>query len=216
MENILAVDLCDTLYRSNTTHDFLNYSFGNDENYLSLKRKNSSFMFKVINKLSNNIFKYDMSRVLITKILKDKSNADIEKLVDDFIENFLSEKKIESIHKIIDTYKTDGYKVIIISASYGFIAKRIAIKLGIDECITSEAEIKDNKFTGKVKEDILYTKFSKFKNKFSSYDNLVMITDNETDYSFVKETAKSYIVINKRNKIFWEQRKEEKFIFMED
>lgn len=216
MENILAVDLCDTLYRSNTTHDFLNYSFGNDENYLSLKRKNSSFMFKVINKLSNNIFKYDMSRVLITKILKDRSKAEIEKLVDDFIENFLSEKKIESIHKIIDTYKTDGYKVIIISASYGFIAKRIAIRLGIDECITSEAEIIDSKFTGKVKEDILYTKFSKFKNKFSSYDNLVMITDNETDYSFVKETAKSYIVINKRNKLFWEQRKEEKFIFMED
>lgn len=216
MEKILAVDLCDTLYHSNTTQDFFNYSFGKDENYLSLRKKNSSFIFKVINKLSNNIFKYDMSRVLITKILKDKGDLEIEGLVDNFIDEFLSEKKIWEIHEIIESYKTKGYKIIIISASYGFIAKRVAAKLGIDGYIASEAEIVNSKFTGKVKEDILYTKFSKFRDKFSSYDELVMITDNETDYSFVKQTLKSYIVINKRNKAFWNQRKEEKFVFVED
>ncbi|WP_066875152.1 HAD family hydrolase [Clostridium mediterraneense] len=216
MEKILAVDLCNTLYDSNTTQDFLNYSFAEDKKYLNIKRKNSSFMFKVINKFSNKLFKYDMSRALITQILKDKTDKEIRDLVDRFIDDFLSEKKIEKTHSIIEEYKKKGYKVIMISASYGFIAERIAEKLDIDGVISSKAELVDNKFTGKVEEDILYTKFLKFKNQFSKYNELVMITDNETDYSFVKETKKSYIVINKHNKAFWEQRKEEKFIFLED
>lgn len=216
MEKILAVDLCDTLYKSNTTQDFFNYVFAKDNLYKKLKRKNSSFSFKVVNKLSNKILKKDMSRIVITKILSGKSLEEIDSLVDDFITDYLEPLKIEKVHKIINEYKEQGYKVIIISASYDFIAKRIVKRLGFDDCITSEAEVLENKYTGRVSRDILYTKFNVFKNKYTVNDNLVMITDNTTDYDFVKQTKKSYIVINNRNKDFWNQRKEEKFIFVEE
>ena len=216
MEKILAVDLCDTLYKSNTTQDFFNYVFAKDDLYKKLKRKNSSFSFKVVNKLSNKILKKDKSRILMTKVLKGKSLEEIDSLVDNFITDYLEPLKIEKVHKIINDYKMQGYKVIIISASYDFIAKRIVKKLGFDGYITSEAEVLENKYTGEVSRDILYTKFNVFKNKYTVNDNLVMITDNTTDYGFVKQTKKSYIVINNRNKDFWNQHKEEKFIFVEE
>ena len=215
MEKILAVDLCDTLYKSNTTQDFFNYVFAKDDLYKKLKRKNSSFSFKVVNKLSNKILKKDKSRILMTKILSGKSLGEIESLVDSFITDYLEPLKIEKVHKIISEYKMKGYKVIIISASYDFIAKGIVKRLEFDDYITSEAEVSENKYTGKVSRDILYTKFNVFKNKYTVNDNLVMITDNTTDYDFVRETKKSYIVINNRNKNFWNQHKEEKFIFVE-
>ena len=216
MEKILAVDLCDTLYKSNTTQDFFNYVFAKDDLYKKLKRKNSSFSFKVVNKLSNKILKKDKSRIVMTKILSGKSLGEIESLVDSFIIDYLEPLKIEKVHKIISEYKMKGYKVIIISASYDFIAKGIVKRLGFDGYITSEAEVLENKYTGKVSRDILYTKFNVFKNKYTVNDNLVMITDNITDYDFVRETKKSYIVINNRNKNFWNQHKEEKFIFVEE
>ena len=216
MEKILAVDLCDTLYKSNTTQDFFNYVFAKDDLYKKLKRKNSSFSFKVVNKLSNKILKKDKSRIVMTKILSGKSLGEIESLVDSFIIDYLEPLKIEKVHKIISEYKMKGYKVIIISASYDFIAKGIVKRLGFDGYITSEAEVLENKYTGKVSRDILYTKFNVFKNKYTVNDNLIMITDNTTDYDFVRETKKSYIVINNRNKNFWNQHKEEKFIFVEE
>lgn len=216
MDKILAVDLCNTLYKSNTTQDFFSYVFAKDDVYEKLKRKNSNFNFKVLNKLSNKLLKYDMSRALITQILKGKTSEEIDNLVDGFIDGFLEERKISEVHKIIAEYKENGYKVVIISASYGFIAKRIVERLGIDAYISSEAEILDGIYTGKVSKDILYTKFSEFSSQYSVYEDLVMITDNTTDYEFVKKTKKSYIVINKENKAFWNSRKEEKFIFVEE
>ena len=215
MDKILVVDLCDTLYKSNTTQDFFEYVFMNDYNYKLIKRKKSSFRFKVINKLSNKFFKYDMSRVILTKILNGKSCEEIGMLVKKFIENDLNNKVIKQTHKLIGTYKKEGFKIIIVSASYGFIVKEIVRKLNIDGWISSEAEFIDNKFTGKVKSDILHTKFLRFSEKFKDYDELVMITDNETDYEFVRKTKKAYIVINDKNRNFWLKRKEEKFILLE-
>ena len=78
MDKILVVDLCNTLYKSNTTQDFFSYIFKTDEKYKSIKRKNSNIGFKVINKLSNKILKYDMSRALITQMLKGKTSIEIE------------------------------------------------------------------------------------------------------------------------------------------
>ena len=216
MDKILVVDLCNTLYKSNTTQDFFSYVFKVDEKYKTIKRKNSNIGFKVMNKLSNKILKYDMSRALITKILKSKTSVEIENLVSNFIDEFLEKKKIEKVHQLISDYKNQGYKVIIMSASYGFIVKEIAKNLDIDGYISSEAEVINGIFTGKVSSDILYTKFRVFKKKYLNYEDLVMITDNETDYDFAKQTKKSYIVINNHNKKFWEKKKEDKFIFMEE
>ena len=216
MDKILIVDLCNTLYKSNTTQDFFSYVFKVDEKYKTIKRKNSNIGFKVVNKLSNKILKYDMSRALITKILKDKTSVEIENLVSNFIDEFLEKKKIEKVHNLISDYKNQGYKVIIISASYGFIVKEIVEKLKFDGYISSEAEVINKIFTGKVSSDILYTKFKIFEKKYLKYEDLVMITDNETDYNFAMQTKKSYIVINNHNKKFWEKKKEDKFIFMEE
>ena len=157
-----------------------------------------------------------MSRVLITKILKDKTLEEIEKLVIRFIEDYLEPLKIIKVHKIVEKYKKRGYKIIIVTASYDFIAEKIAFKLGYDDYIASKAKVSNGYFTGKVSSDILYTKFNVFKEKYSCNSDLVMITDNTTDYEFAKKTQKSYIVLNKYNKDFWKRKKENKFIFLEE
>lgn len=216
MNKILAVDLCNTLYKSNTTQDFFEFSFKDNEEYKKLKSKNKNFNFKVVNKLSNKILKNDMSKKLITTALKDLESKEINSLADRFVEEFLETKKIIKAQEIIKEYKEKGYHIVMISASYDFIAEAVARKLDINEVIASTADIIEGKFTGKVKEDILYTKFSKFTDKFKGYNDLIMITDNETDYDFVKKTTKSYIVIHKNNKAFWEQRKNERLIFIEE
>ncbi|MGL4990793.1 MAG: HAD family hydrolase [Sarcina sp.] len=216
MDKILVVDLCNTIYDSNTTLDFFNYVFSNDIYYKNLRKKNKKFSFKVINKISNKLLRYDMSRALITKILKDKTKDEIDMLALDFTDNFLKDKKIEKVHNLIESYKEKGYKVVIISASYDFIVKAVAKRLNIDSYIASEAELFNDKYTGKVKRDILHKKLEIFSDKYSSCNEIIMITDNETDYNFVKSTNKSYIVINNHNKDFWKQRKNEKIIFLED
>ncbi|MGL5616062.1 MAG: HAD family hydrolase [Sarcina sp.] len=216
MKKILAVDLCNTIYQSNTTQDFFDFSFKSQKEYISFKKENNSFYFRVINKLSNKCLKKDLSKKLITKILKGKSKDEIDLLVKKFLDDFLENKKIIKVEELIKEYKEKGYYVVLISASYDFIAEAVAKKLGIDEIIASKATIVDNKFTGDVEEDILYNKFEKFQNEFQSYDDLIMITDNETDYDFVNNTKKSYIIIHNKNKDFWNRKKDERLIFIEE
>ena len=216
MDKILVVDLCDTLYKSNTTQDFFDFIFKDDVTYKRLKKTNSSLIFKIVNKLSNKFLKIDMSRILMTKVLKDKSTVEIQDLVIKFIDEFLEVRKIKKVHEVIKGYKDDGYKVIIISASYDFIVKQIVSRLGFDSYIASQADVLDGKYTGKVSKDLLYTKFNSFNGLYPNHKSLVMITDNTTDYDFVKKTKKSYIVINSRNKEFWSKKKTNKLVFMED
>ena len=45
MRKILAVDLCNTLYKSNTTQDFFEYSFKDLDDYKILKARNKNINF---------------------------------------------------------------------------------------------------------------------------------------------------------------------------
>lgn len=216
MDKILVVDLCNTIYKSNTTQDFFKFVFSEDKLYQNLKKRNSNIGFKVINKLSNKVLKYDMSRALMTKILKNKTYSEVECIVNNFLDSYLEDRKINAVHTLINDYKSKGYKVVIMSASYGFIVEGVVKKLGLDGYVSSKAEVVKDKFTGKVKSDILYSKFKIFSAKYREYDDLVMITDNTTDYDFVIKTNKSYIVINEQNKMFWNKRKDNKLVFLEE
>lgn len=216
MDKILAVDLCNTLYKSNTTQDFFEFTFKEKDSYKKFKSKNDAFSFRILNKLSNKYLKKDISKKIITKLLEGMDKEDINNAVKKFIDDFLADKRIVKAEELIKEYKDKGYYVVMISASYDFIADEIARRLSVDKVIASTAEIINNKFTGIVKEDILYNKLDKFNKEFKDYSDLIMITDNETDYDFVKNTSKSYIIIHNKNKEFWIKRKNERLTFIEE
>lgn len=153
---------------------------------------------KVINKLSIKFFDYDMIRVLHIKSLKDINVQILEKDANDFVEQYLENKKIKEVHDILKNY--DNEDVILVSATIDIIANAIAHKLGGLKYISTILEYKEDKCLGKIKDDLLGNKQHYFKNQEIEF----IITDNKSDLPLCQMAKEVVIVSKKKNLSFWE------------
>ncbi|TYR72623.1 HAD-IB family phosphatase [Rossellomorea vietnamensis] len=212
---IAIIDLCDTLYRSNTTFDFLHFYFKENERYIKLRKLKGLILYKILNKILFKLFNVDLTKILFTKLLKGIPVKNIDEEIENFYSKFLTKRKIEETHKIANIYKEKGYHIILLSASYDFIVHKVAKEIGVNEYIATSLERRGEFYTGEIKEDILKTKHKKFIDKGLNYKELVVITDNETDINLTKLASFSYIIINEKNKRFWLKNKPFKYDFIE-
>ena len=132
MRKIILLDICGTIFDSNTTFDFLDHNV-KTSNYKLLRRIMYTLPWKIINKLSIVILKYDLTRNLALKNIKGHHKADLEKLASTFYDNILSQKVNKKVIDLIEKFKNNDYKIIITSATLDFIAKTVAHKLNITE-----------------------------------------------------------------------------------
>src|SRR5687768_6540713 len=124
---LAVIDICGTLYDSNTTIDFIRWYSRKDKPGFLLSLVDT-WGFKFLNKVLYRLFKLDLIRAIKIQKLKGLSKADLDALSELFYQEILLERKRHDIHAQVAEFEKRGYHVILASATLDFIAEKIASK----------------------------------------------------------------------------------------
>lgn len=163
----IVVDICWTLYNSNTTYDFLDQVI-HEKAYKRLRTFFSYRFVRYINLGLLKIFRVDIQRWLAMRFLKAERPEEIKQMARDFVRNYLERRKIIESWNVIS-----GRKIIIASGTIRPIAEAVAEEVGATDVYCG---------------DIFKRGLSK---NYSEYD---IITDNISDLPLIKKAHKAYIV----------------------
>ena len=191
----ILVDICWTLYRSNTTFDFLD-AIISKKSYRLLRA-----FFKTKVGYRGNILLYrltrtDWQRRLAVRYLKGISQAELAAKAETFVANLEQTKRIEASFDILSCQQAP---IVILSGTLDCIAKAVGSRLHAQEIYSSALEYRNGACTGKLKEDILLSK-----KKYIGIDRFTILTDNTTDLDLVKQAEQAFIVCYS-NKDWWEK-----------
>ncbi len=207
-KKIVVVDICYTLFKSNTTFDFFKYcilkgkfSFVDRIYFKILLSKLSPFFWMVA--INEKLFKKDHFKYLAVKLLASHDVEMVESWAEDFFHEYLKPRTIGLTMDLIKTYEFS--EVILISATLKPIAKSIAKNLGIDNYIATELGIKNGKYTGRILKELSGRKLEAlyaFKKEKVVID--VVITDNLSDKNIMATADCKYAVChNSKQEKFW-------------
>ncbi len=201
---IALFDICGTIYRSNTTFDFLSYSFANNKSYEIYKIIYQSFVWRVLNKVLRQFFGLDLTRVLALRFLKGHKRDELICQVEKFYDNFLSFKINEFIKsKIHDGLSSHNCRVILLSATIDVVAEVIARRLGCKEYYSTQLEYIDGICTGKILKDLLGKKNIILKEL--GIDNSIeyFYTDDFSDIPVLEKAKGKHIVVYSKYRKRW-------------
>ena len=199
-QRYILVDVCWTLFYSNTTFDFLDFALKDNEEYVRLRRIGKSWIGRTINLIGYKLTHTDKERIRCLQYLKGKSRTELQALAEQFYQEHLLPGKIEPVWAAISNQQsTAGCQLVIVSGTLDIIAQTVARHLGAKAVHATEMVYKNDIFTGKFN-DRLLTKASALPN-YEPYD---IITDNLTDIDLVRKARKATIILY-NNKSRWQR-----------
>lgn len=205
-------DVCDTMYYSNTTHDFIHFVF--KEKSISVKKLvynllNSKLLPLKYVLITVSVFtNLDLLKKLNVYLLKGMSLRSISQLAERFVDEFLQDKKIVQIHNLIKTYKCAGLCIILCSSSIEPVVKAIADKTGNKDYIGTELEFEKGIFTGKILKDTTSKKLEFLEKVNLSGKIEYAISDNVSDLELLTAANNGIAVVhNKKKYDFWRKHK---------
>lgn len=173
----IVVDICWTLYNSNTTYDFLDQVI----HETAYKRLRTLFRYRFVHYINLGllkIFHVDIQRWLAMRFLSAIRPEVIKQMAVEFVKIYLERRKIMESWNIIA-----GRKIIIASGTIKPIADAVAEELGALAVYSGDV----------FKRDII--------KNYSEYD---IITDNISDLPLIQKANKAYIVTY-NNESRWEK-----------
>jgi phosphoserine phosphatase len=205
-QDLVLIDICGTLFNSNTTFDFMSFHFGNKSSYLLFRKLTKTYSWRLLNKVLIGIFNWDVTRALAVKWLRGFSKDQLKDMALLFYDNFLiSRIQAEVIHKM-NTFKDRGNTLILVSATLDFIAKEVAHRMAIPEYYSTQLKYNTKDYcSGKIKVDLL-----KRKQYFLDKNGIrppyqTVITDNFSDMDLIKNSTESIIICSLNKKKKWER-----------
>lgn len=198
-------DVCGTLYRSNTTYDFLRYYFRqHDLRKYVIIVLGLSLPVKVIVFATAKIgWKWNLRKHLIG-LLSGEPEAKLTAAATDFVKDWLPGREIADTHTVLTQAKAQGHPIILASGSLAPVIQAIALNLKVDTYQASTLETDGNGIlTGKYLSDIKGCKERALHLKDHSY---ILATDNLDDLPLIVKAQKAYIVTKRKNLGKWKKR----------
>jgi HAD superfamily hydrolase (TIGR01490 family) len=213
---IAVFDVCGTLYDSNTTFDFLDDFFKNNNKYIRFRKITNNIFFVATNHYINKFFHVDLIRKCAISFLKGRSSKEVNLASSKFLTEILSDKKVNEVFKLLTHYRNEGFKIILMSASLDVIIKEIQVEVNANNYFSTQLEVINGKYTGKIKNDMTHKKANAFNENFDLVDELVVVTDNLSDLPLVSLATKKYIICWKqKHHDFWEDSTLEKIEWLD-
>lgn len=178
------VDICWTLFYSNTTFDFLDFAV-KDAGYRRLRRFGSTWFGKRLNLLLYKMFHYDWLRARCVHYLTGYTQQQLYDLAEQFYRSYLLPRQIPEIWN-----RMPESGIVLVSGTLDIIARTVAHQIGAEAYYATEMIYKDNVFTGKIR-DLLLTKSS----ALPQYGDYNIITDNLTDIDLVRKARQATIIL---------------------
>lgn len=191
----ILVDVCWTLYRSNTTFDFLDAIIPN-KSYRLLRAFFRTHIGYRGNIVLYRITHIDWQRRFAIRYLKGMSKTELEQKAKAFVLKLEQTKRIESSFNVLTQLHSP---IIILSGTLDCIAEEIGKRLQATAVYASPLEYHNGICTGRLKKDILLRK-----QQYVNTTPFAILTDNTTDIALVKRAEKAFIVCYS-NKEWWEK-----------
>jgi phosphoserine phosphatase len=209
-ERVVVVDICNTLFDSNTTFDFIDYCVRTKRiksrvffYRAGIKRFSPFFWFLLV---LQKAFGHDYHKSLAVSLLAHQSIKDVNSWANQFYKEFLAPR---SIHQTADLLKSfDSKQVILASSTIEPVAKVIASEMAIENFVSTELEVSEGRYTGRIKNELSGNKLEAIEKKLGNADFMVdvVLTDNFSDRELMIGSLRKYAVCyNKRQVAFWRE-----------
>jgi phosphoserine phosphatase len=177
-ERVLLVDLCGTLYDSNTTFDFLKYLLADNEDYARFESSSLGLPYRIYNRLMPG----DIRRERAIAFLKGHQRSELEASANLFFETI---RPIKDVHDFLSSLRADYDRAVIMSSSLDFIVESACERLGFDAAFGTRLSYIDGSCDGTIAEDLLGNKHTIILREFTGMD-CALVTDNREDVACEK------------------------------
>ena len=207
-KKLVVCDVCDTLFKSNTTFDFILYVIEKKKKHLLfffylLTSKKSPLFFVLI--IIGKIGHWDLVKNLALKFLKGMPFGELNSLAETFYFDFLVQRSNEHVFKLLPTENHDG--TVLLSSSIDIVVSIIAKENNLN-FESSRLEWHQGNATGNLEIDLTGQKHEIAKRiaATGNFNQLQVITDNRSDWELVKLADERFVIIKEESeKVFWHE-----------
>jgi phosphoserine phosphatase len=202
-------DICNTLFDSNTTFDFLRYCVG--QRLFSTKRR--YVYHAALNRLSPGFWTIAALQVILRADLHKKIGAFllrglraemVERWAAMFYKDYLSTRQIEVSFGLLNRYARSN--VLLASATFKPVGAAIATELRVTGCVCTELEIVSGVYTGHISREVCGHKLRAIAEllcdpgiRFEA-----VVSDNRSDLCLMLRSKDSYALCHNANQVqFW-------------
>lgn len=205
---IVVFDVCNTLYDSNTTFDFIQFVIQRKLPRRTLSFKLLSFKYSpvfiglvVLGKL----YKKDIIRQKALKLLSGLKKEELLQLSEDFYDTHLENKKMHDVIAMLQQARSEA-DVWLFSNSIEPVIKTIAQRLQVNYEATELEYDANDIFTGNISRDLNGRKKEAFIKRFGTQASIkLMCSDNRSDQEILKLAKKPFVVVyNHEQKKYWQ------------
>ena len=195
---LVIFDICDTLFKCNTTFEFV--KFIKKEGFIDqllIRMLNNTFI-RTLNVIFFRIFKKDCLRWFIIISLRGYTYSDLKLYAKAFYQEVLEKEKRDFVHILLREFHSQNCELLLMSATVDVVAEEISKQLGVLKCISSTLNYKNGLCTGTLKFDLLGKK-----EKYLNLEFDTIVTDNKSDLNLIKIAKNSIIISKNKNVNFW-------------
>ena len=154
MENrTVLIDICGTLFDSNTTLDFLDFLLCS-RSYRLLRRMARSLPWRAFNRGFRRLTGRDPTREMLLRHLRGYTRQELATAAEAFYETCLVARIRPRLQEIVAEVKAAGYEPCLASATLDCIARTVARRWGIGRCCASELDYDGDRCTGRLRRDL--------------------------------------------------------------
>lgn len=201
-------DVCDTLYYSNTTHDFVRFVMER-ERMSPRKLAYSAVNSRVLPLRYALIYAgirsgRDVMKSLNVAKLKGKTRDELFALAREFTSKFLDTRRIAETQRLISEQKGQGLRVVLCSSSIEPVVAAVAEDLSVDHFAATTLEYDGDIFTGRIAEDITKDKLGALERRGLGGEIAYAASDNVSDLALLSAAEKAVVIIHgTRKQEFW-------------
>lgn len=197
MSELVIFDLDETIIKGQSQNALLKYAFSRGLIKLPVFLKLSLwFIFYKIGLVKNPKRAMEYAYGFLCKY----TNKQVQEIMNDFVYNHLSVLIYQEALGILQEHKKNRHSIIVVSNTLSLILHEFVKIIGVELYLGTELEIIDGKFTGKIKDDIVYgaNKIKVIKN-FVALNNFSFIdswayTDHISDASLLEMVAYPFAI----------------------
>ena len=206
-ESAAVFDVCDTLYYSNTTHDFIRFVAkeaagpARRSAFKMLDHQLSPLRYLLVG--VGLITGRDVFKMLSVAILKGMKDEEVRRVAERFVDEFLEMRKVPQTHKLIEQSARDGLRIVLCSSSIEPVVAAVAKRLGVRDFVCATLETESGRYTGRIQEDPTGKKLSVLR-RISNLKIDCAVSDNLSDLELLSAARRGIAVThNERKRRFW-------------
>lgn len=211
--DVFVFDVCDTLFYSNTTFDFLRFVLaqrGSTGKQAVLKLVSAKWSPLFVGLVAwQKATGGDPVKAVALQLLAGIPRAELYELGRRFVAEFLPARRIARTHELLAGLAQTQTRVVLLSASLDPVIAALAAALGSIEFVSSRLEYDAQGIcTGRLQQELTGQKQAALQTLLTNKGEplrLAVATDNFTDHGLVSQAAIRYVVVhNAAAKQFWQ------------